>query len=241
MKVIAIIPARYDSTRFPGKALAILNGKPIIQLVYEAAMKTELFSEVIVATDDERIYTVVNGFQGLAVMTSPTHKSGSDRIAEVAQNIDCDVVFNIQGDEPFITKQPLSDLKDVFHDHTVQVASLLHEIKDSCEIEDPGNVKVICDRLGNALYFSRAQIPFDRDGKYPVTYWKHIGVYAYRKKTLLRFVATPQGNLERIESLEQLRLLENGIPIRMVRTSYKGIGIDTPEDLEKARKLISYS
>jgi 3-deoxy-manno-octulosonate cytidylyltransferase (CMP-KDO synthetase) len=242
MKVIAIIPARYDSTRFPGKALALLNGKPIIQHVYEAAVKADIFSDVIIATDDERISKAVNQFRGQVVMTSTNHKSGSDRIAEVAQNLECDVVFNIQGDEPFITKQPLVDLKNIFEDPTVQVASLMHELQDSIEIENPGNVKVICDRNSNALYFSRAAIPFDRDGNFPFTYWKHIGVYAYLKKTLLRFVATPQGTLERIEALEQLRFLENGIPIRMVKTDYKGIGIDTPEDLEKARqKLIACS
>lgn len=236
MKVIAVIPARYSSTRFPGKALALLNGKPIIQHVYEAAEQSELFSKVIVATDDERIAKAVHSFNAFVVMTSSEHKSGSDRIAEVIENMDCDVVFNIQGDEPFITKQPLSDLKDVFHDPTVQVASLMHEMTNEEEIVNPNNVKVICDRLGNALYFSRSLIPYDRDKTQQVTYWKHIGVYAYLKKTLLRFVAIPQGKLERIESLEQLRLLENGIPIRMVKTAYKGIGIDTPEDLEKARK-----
>ncbi len=238
MKIIAVVPARFASTRFPGKALALLNNKPIIQHVYEAAINAGIFSEVIIATDDERVREAVSLFQGVVVMTSPHHKSGSDRIAEVISKLDCDVVFNIQGDEPFISKQPLADLRDVFADPTVQVASLMHIMNEHSEINDPGNVKVICDRLGNALYFSRSVIPYDRDGKFPVTYWKHIGVYAYLKKTLMRFVATPQGILERIESLEQLRLLENGIQIRMVKTNYTGIGIDTPEDLEKAREIL---
>jgi 3-deoxy-manno-octulosonate cytidylyltransferase (CMP-KDO synthetase) len=237
MKAVAIIPARYSSTRFPGKALALLDKKPIIQHVYEAAVGTELFSEVIVATDDERISEAVLRFHGLAAMTSDKHQSGSDRIAEVTQNMDCDVIFNIQGDEPFISKQPLSDLMDVFHDPTVQAASLMHQLTDNCEIENPGNVKVICDRFNNALYFSRSVIPYDRDGLVPVTYWKHIGVYAYLKKTLMRFVSISQGTLEKIECLEQLRLLENGIPIRMVKTDYQGIGIDTPEDLIKAQRI----
>jgi 3-deoxy-manno-octulosonate cytidylyltransferase (CMP-KDO synthetase) len=242
MKVIAVIPARYASTRFPGKALALLQGKPIIQHVYEAALSSGLFADVLVATDDERISHAVSSFNGLVVMTSSRHLSGSDRIAEVVSKMDCDIIFNIQGDEPFISKQPLSDLKEVFEDPTVQVASLMHELTDLCEIENPGNVKVVCDQDGNALYFSRAVIPYDRDGNSTVTYWKHIGVYAYRKKALLRFVSMPQGTLERIESLEQLRLLENGISIRMVQTDYKGIGIDTPEDLEKARqKLVTYN
>jgi 3-deoxy-manno-octulosonate cytidylyltransferase (CMP-KDO synthetase) len=236
MKVIAVIPARYASTRFPGKALAIINGKPMIQHVYEAAMKADFFSEVIVATDDDRIFETVKNFNGHVVMTSSRHQSGSDRIAEVISDRECDVVFNIQGDEPFITQQPLLDLNNVFNDPTVQVASLMHEFNDLCDVENPGNVKVICDRFGNAIYFSRAVIPFDRDGNFPFKYWKHIGVYAYLKKTLLRFVATPQSTLERTESLEQLRFLENGIPIRMVKTDYLGIGIDTPADLEKATK-----
>ncbi|HNW99855.1 MAG TPA: 3-deoxy-manno-octulosonate cytidylyltransferase [Candidatus Cloacimonadota bacterium] len=237
MKVIAVIPARYSSTRFPGKALALLNGKPIIQHVYEATVNSGLFDQVIIATDDDRISHAVHDFHGRCCMTSPDHKSGSDRIAEVVRDMDCDVVFNVQGDEPFISREPLSALKDAFLDKTVEVASLMHIMQDEDDIVNPNNVKVVCDSLGDALFFSRSVIPYDRDNTGKVTYWKHIGVYAYRKQTLLRFITLPQGKIERIESLEQLRMLENGIRIRMIKTDYMGIGIDTPEDLEKAKQF----
>lgn len=238
MRFIAVIPARYSSTRYPGKALAILAGKPIIQHVYEASVNSGQFDTVIIATDDERIAQAAHSFGGQVCMTSPTHKSGSDRIAEVVRDLECDIVFNVQGDEPFITKEPLAALKEVFHDPKVEVASLMHSMADREDIENPNNVKVVFDSIRNALYFSRSVIPYDRDKVESVTYWKHVGIYAYRKETLLQFVTLPQGRLEKSESLEQLRLLENGITIRMVKTNYKGIGIDTPEDLEQAIKFI---
>jgi len=248
MKVIAITPARFDSTRFPGKPLAKLENKYIIQHVYEQAVKSELFEEVIVGTDDQRIFEVVDRFNGKVILTSKKHNSGTDRIAEVCNKLeickDADIIVNVQGDEPFITKKPLRKLLEVFNEPEVKVASLMHKI--SKDIEDPNVVKVVVDKNNFALYFSRSVIPFDRDSKSQnlnpesqfSKYYKHVGVYAFRKETLFEFVSLPLSNLEKIEKLEQLRLLENGYKIKMVETSYSGIGIDTPEDLEKAENFI---
>lgn len=236
MKVIAIIPARYDSTRFPGKPLAKLGNKYIIQHVYEQAQKSGLFADVIVGTDDQRIFEAVDGFVGKVVLTSKQHKSGTDRVAEVCAKMFCckdaDVIINVQGDEPFITEKPLRKLIEAFNDPEVMVASLMHEITK--DIEDPNVVKVICDENYYALNFSRIPNLKPRTPNY-----KHIGVYAFRKKILFEFVKLPESKLEKIEKLEQLRLLENGYKIKMVLTSYKGIGIDTPQDLEKAEKLLT--
>ena len=235
MKVIAIIPARFDSTRFPGKPLAKLGNKYIIQHVYEQTQKSGLFSEVIVGTDDQRIFEAVDGFNGKVTLTSKKHKSGTDRVAEVCDKMPCcrdaDVVVNVQGDEPFITEKPLRKLIEAFNDKSVQVASLMHKIKH--DIENPNIVKVICDENNNALNFSRVPNPKPRIPNY-----KHIGVYAFRRKVLFEFVELPESKLEKLEKLEQLRLLENGYKIRMVLTCYKGIGIDTPQDLEKAEKML---
>ncbi|MDA3813614.1 MAG: 3-deoxy-manno-octulosonate cytidylyltransferase [Candidatus Cloacimonetes bacterium] len=238
MKVIAIIPARYDSTRFPGKPLAKLGNKYIIQHVYEQAQKSGLFAEVIVGTDDQRIFEAVEGFAGKVILTSKKHKSGTDRVAEVCGKMliceDADVIINVQGDEPFITEKPLRKLIEAFDDPKVMVASLMHEA--SADIENPNVVKVVCDENNNALNFSRSPIPYSRTSK--TGYFKHIGVYAFRRKTLFEFVELPESRLEKIEKLEQLRLLENGYKIRMVITEYKGIGIDTPQDLERAENLL---
>jgi len=235
MKVIAIIPARFDSTRFPGKPLVKLGNKYIIQHVYEQAIKSNLFEEVIVGTDDQRIFEAVDGFGGKVTLSSKKHKSGTDRVAEVCSKMlcckDADVIVNVQGDEPFITEKPLKKLIDAFTDQSVQVASLMHDL--SKDIENPNVVKVVCDENFNALNFSR--IPNLEPG---IQNYKHIGVYAFRIKTLFEFVKLPESKMEKIEKLEQLRLLENGYKIRMVLTSYKGIGIDTPQDLEKAEKLL---
>jgi len=235
MKVIAIIPARFDSTRFPGKPLAKLGNKYIIQHVYEQAQKSGLFAEVIVGTDDQRIFEAVDGFGGKVTLTSKKHKSGTDRVAEVCNKMPCcndaDVIVNVQGDEPFITEDPLRKLIESFTDQSVQVASLMHELKK--DIENPNVVKVICDENNNALNFSRTPNPESRTPNF-----KHIGVYAFRRKALFDFVKLPEGRMEKIEKLEQLRLLENEYKIKMVLTSYKGIGIDTPEDLKKAEKLL---
>lgn len=238
MKVIAIIPARYDSTRFPGKPLAKLGNKYIIQHVYEQAQKSGLFAEVIVGTDDQRIFEAVEDFAGKVILTSKKHKSGTDRVAEVCSKMlickDADVIINVQGDEPFITEKPLRKLIEAFDDPEVMIASLMHET--SVDIENPNVVKVVCDENNNALYFSRSPIPNALTSK--TKYFKHIGVYAFRRKTLFEFIGLPESKLEKIEKLEQLRLLENGYKIKMVLTSYKGIGIDTPQDLEKAENIL---
>ena len=238
MKVIAIIPARFDSTRFPGKPLAKLGNKYIIQHVYEQAHQSGLFAEVIVGTDDQRIFEAVDGFGGKVTLTSKKHESGTDRVAEVCGKMlcckDADVIINVQGDEPFINEKPLRKLIEAFDDPEVMVASLMHEA--NTDIENPNVVKVVCDENNNALNFSRSPIPHARTSK--TGFFKHIGVYAFRRKTLFEFIKLPESKLEKLEKLEQLRLLENGYKIKMVLTSYKGIGIDTPQDLKKAEKMI---
>jgi 3-deoxy-D-manno-octulosonate cytidylyltransferase len=239
MICIAVIPARYASVRFPGKPLALLKGKPIIQHVYERVLNSSLFSDVIVATDDNRIADTVKAFNGKVRLTSADHPSGSDRIAEVIRDIDCDVIFNVQGDEPMIDAETLSKLKDVFIDAQVKVASLMTPISDDKDILNINVVKVVTDNDLNSLYFSRSPIPYNRDQQTGIVYFRHIGVYAYRKQTLLDYIKLPAGKLEQIEKLEQLRFLENGIQLKMVQTSYQGIGIDTPEDLQTVENLLS--
>lgn len=239
MKIIAIIPARYASSRLVAKPLQMLGQKTLIHSVYDAVKETGLFDDVIIATDHPEIYKEAQSFNGKVMMTSEHHKSGSDRIAEVCENIACDIVVNVQGDEPFITREPLRGLLEVFSESEVQVASLMHKMDNSEDISNPNNVKVIANNKKDALYFSRAVIPYQRNVLPEQAFYKHIGVYAYRKRTLLDFVKMPQSVLERTESLEQLRLLDNGINIRMVETDYFAIGIDTEEDLIKARGIIN--
>lgn len=235
MKVLAVIPARYGSVRFPGKPLKLLAGKPMIQHVYEAVVDANIFTYVSVATDDERIASVVKDFGGHVTMTSPQHLSGTDRVAEVAQHFDCDVVVNVQGDEPFMKAEPLRDLVAAFADETVQTGSLMHLFDNVEDVNNPAQVKVVCDLDDYALYFSRSPIPYPRDIKMiEVPYWKHIGVYAFRKPVLMKFVELEQTFLEKTEMLEQLRLLQNGYRMKMIRTSYNGMGIDTPEDMAAA-------
>ncbi|AZI40239.1 3-deoxy-manno-octulosonate cytidylyltransferase [Epilithonimonas vandammei] len=239
-KVIAVIPARYNSTRFPGKMMEILGNRTIITTTYQNVLETGLFDEVFVATDSELIFDEISKNGGKAVMTGE-HETGSDRIAEAVQNIDCDIVINVQGDEPFLKKEPLKQLIDVFYKDDkkkISLASLKIQLRESEEIRNPNNVKVITDNNGFALYFSRSVIPFQRELSYDVTYYKHIGVYAFRKEALLKFSSLEMTPLEISEKLEQLRYLENGMKIKMVETDFVGIGIDTPEDLEKAKKLI---
>ena len=239
-KVIAVIPARYNSTRFPGKMMEILGNRTIITTTYQNVLETGLFDEVFVATDSELIFDEISKNGGKAVMTGE-HETGSDRIAEAVQNIDCDIVINVQGDEPFLKKEPLKQLIDVFYKDEkkeISLASLKIHLKESDEIRNPNNVKVITDNNGFALYFSRSVIPFQRELSYNVKYYKHIGVYAFRKEALLKFSSLEMTPLEISEKLEQLRYLENGMKIKMVETDFVGIGIDTPEDLEKAKKLI---
>ncbi|WP_312824598.1 3-deoxy-manno-octulosonate cytidylyltransferase [Epilithonimonas sp.] len=240
MKVIAVIPARYNSTRFPGKMMEILGNRTIITTTYQNVVETGLFDEVFVATDSELIFDEISKYGGKAVMTGE-HETGSDRIAEAVQNIDCDIVINVQGDEPFLKKEPLKQLIDAFSNDDkkeVSLASLKIQLKESEEIQNPNNVKVVTDNNGFALYFSRSVIPFHRELSYNVNYYKHIGVYAFRKEALIKFSSLEMTPMEISEKLEQLRYLENGMKIRMVETDFIGIGIDTPEDLEKAKLLI---
>ena len=241
MKIIAVIPARYASTRFPAKLMQDLGGKTVIQRTYQTAVNTRLFDDVFVVTDSILIYDEIITNGGKAIMSITAHESGSDRIAEAVENLDVDIVVNVQGDEPFINTKPLAELLDVFRndfDKKVDLVSLMFEIKDTAEIENPNNVKVVTDQNGFALYFSRSVIPYPRDINAGVRYMKHIGIYAFRKQALLDFYRLPIKSLEASEKLEQLRYLEFGKRIKMVETNQGSIGIDTPEDLEKARKLI---
>jgi len=239
MNVVAVVPARYASVRLPKKPLQMLKGKSLIQRVYEAVLSTQLFDRVIVATDHPEIYSHCMTFGAQVKMTSPTHASGTDRMNEVVSDLTTDLAINIQGDEPFITREPLKLLIDAFFDESVVCASLMHPFADIADVQNPNNVKVIVDSRSDAIYFSRSVIPYDRDYTQNITYFKHIGVYAYRPETLKQFVALPKGRYEEIERLEQLRLIENGINIKMVLTDYYGIGIDTPEDLILAEKMLS--
>lgn len=241
MKIIAVIPARYASTRFPAKLMQDLGGKTIILRTYQAAINTHLFDDVFVVTDSDIIYNEITSNGGKAIKSVKEHESGSDRIAEAVANLDVDIVVNVQGDEPFIDKDSLQQLISVYHadvNKNIDLASLMREIKDESEIQNPNNVKVVVDQTNFALYFSRSVIPYPREKNVGVRYFQHIGIYAFRKQALLDFYALPMQSLEASEKLEQLRYLEFGKRIKMVSTSHVGIGIDTPEDLEKARLLL---
>lgn len=241
MKIIAVIPARYASTRFPAKLMQDLGGKTVIRRTYEAAINTQLFDDVFVVTDSDLIYNEIVANGGKAIMSIKEHESGSDRIAEAVENLDVDVVVNVQGDEPFINAEPLAKVIEVFKNDTnqqVDLASLMREIKNEEEINNPNNVKVVVDQNGFALYFSRSVIPYPREKNVGVRYMQHIGIYAFRKQALLDFYSLPMKSLEASEKLEQLRYLEFGKRIKMVETTHVGIGIDTAEDLEKARQLL---
>jgi len=239
MKKIAVIPARYAATRFPGKLMEMLGDKTVIRRTYENTLATGLFDQVLVATDSPVIFQEISGFGGQVRMTREDHESGSDRIAEAVEAMEVDVIINVQGDEPFMDRLSLADLIAVFEDPEVQVASLMHPIGDEAMVNNPNIVKVVADNQGYALLFSRSPIPFRRDPTANFTYNRHIGVYAFRKNALLKFVKWPVSALENMEKLEQLRYLENGVRIRMVSTSVTGVGIDTPEDLEKARTYLA--
>jgi len=238
MIVTALIPARYGATRFPGKLLQPLGGRSVIRRTYEAATQSGLFQEVIVATDSDEIEQEIQAAGGRVFRSQKPHESGTDRIAEAAASLDTDLIINIQGDTPFIKKDPLQRLIALFEDETVSVASLMQVLTKPEEIDDPNFVKVAIDHKHNALLFSRSRIPFPRDPNTPVTYYEHIGVYAFRKQALLDFVRWPMGTLESIEKVECLRFLENGLPIRMLTVDYLGVEIDTPDDLKKAEKLL---
>lgn len=240
MKIIAVIPARYNSTRFPAKLMEILGDKTIITTTYQNVLATGLFDDVFVATDSEIIFNEIEKNGGKAVITGE-HETGSDRIAEAVQNIDCDIVINIQGDEPFLKLEPLQQLIDVFktdNNKEISLASLKIELKEKSEIENPNNVKVITDNNGFALYFSRSVIPFHREINFNVQYYKHIGVYAFRKEALLQFSKLEMKPLEISEKIECIRYLEYGMKIKLIETHFVGVGIDTPEDLEKAKLII---
>jgi 3-deoxy-manno-octulosonate cytidylyltransferase (CMP-KDO synthetase) len=241
MKIIAVIPARYASTRFPAKLMQDLGGKTVILKTYEAAVNTNLFQDVFVVTDSDLIFNEIVSHGGKAIMSIKEHESGSDRIAEAIVNLDVDIVINVQGDEPFINAEPLKEVIEVFKQDTdkkVDLASLMREITSKDEITNPNNVKVVVDQSNFALYFSRSVIPYPREEDAGVRYMQHIGIYAFRKQALLDFYNLPMKSLEASEKLEQLRYLEFGKRIKMVETTHVGIGIDTPEDLEKARAML---
>ena len=244
MKFIGIIPARYASTRFPGKPLAVLGGKTVIQRVYEQVVS--VLGEAYVATDDERIFKAVELFGGKAVMTRSDHKSGTDRIEEAAErlNTDADVIINVQGDEPFIQRSQLETVKALFDDPLVQIGTLGKPFESMEAVENPNSPKIVCDVNGYALYFSRSVIP--SPARIPSTlnpiashlYIKHIGLYAYRREVLAAITQLPQSMLEKAESLEQLRWLQNGYRIKVGLTDVETVGIDTPEDLKRAEEFL---
>jgi 3-deoxy-manno-octulosonate cytidylyltransferase (CMP-KDO synthetase) len=238
MKSIALIPARYAATRFPGKLMQELKGKTVIRHTYEATVATALFDEVMVATDSPVIFEEITAHGGKAVITTGNHESGTDRIAEAAANLEADVIVNVQGDTPFVSREPLQKLLQQFEDAAVQVGSLMQVLEEEALIADPNYVKVCVDKNSNALFFSRSVIPFPRNKDAAITYYEHIGVYAFRKQALIDFTTWPPSPLEDAEKVECLRYLENGVPIRMVVTDFMGVEIDTPEDLEKAEKLL---
>ena len=238
MIIAAFIPARYAATRFPGKLMQLLGNKTVIRHTYDNTVATGLFNEVYVVTDSEIIFTEITSHGGKAIMSQKEHESGSDRIAEAAAKINVDIIVNVQGDEPFVKREPLEKLLNVFDDPTVNVASLMQELKEQALIEDPNYVKVAVDKNMNSLLFSRSVIPYHRDKNIAATYYEHIGVYAFRKQALLNFTSWEMTPLEAAEKIECLRYLENGVPLKMVVTQYMGIEIDTPEDLVKAANLL---
>lgn len=249
MSIIAVIPARYGSTRFPGKSLAAIKDKPMIQWVYERTKQSRLVTRVIVATDDERIRNVVASFGGEAVMTSPEHATGTDRIAEVVRAMTCDLVVNVQGDEPLIHPDMIdAAVRPLMKDPSIPMGTLCRKIEDRNEAFDPNVVKVVLDGNGFALYFSRAPVPWDRDGwagkdclrELPLTanMYKHIGLYVYRREFLLKYAQMPQTALEAVEKLEQLRAIESGYRIKAVVTEHESFGVDIPGDLGKILKRL---
>ena len=238
MRIIAMIPARYEASRFPGKLMKDLGGKSVILRTYENAIHTNLFADVYVVTDSEIIYQEIINNGGKAIMSVTEHECGSDRIAEAVQDINCDIVVNVQGDEPDVHPEALASLLDVFtHDvsHQIDLASIMHPITDLEEINNPNNVKVIVDTQNFALYFSRSPIPFPRE-KSIAKYYKHQGIYAFRKQAILDFTKMPMQYLEAAEKIECIRYLEFDKTIKMVETAHVSIGIDTPEDLIKANQ-----
>jgi 3-deoxy-manno-octulosonate cytidylyltransferase (CMP-KDO synthetase) len=239
MKIVAMIPARFEASRFPGKLMKDLAGKSVILRTYEATKNSNLFDEVYVVTDSVVIFDEIISNGGKAIKSKTAHESGSDRIAEAIENIDVDIVVNVQGDEPFTKKEPLLKLLEVFKQDSqneIDIASLMIKIDDKAEIYNPNNVKVVTDERNFAMYFSRSAIPYPREETLAI-YFKHIGIYAFRKEALLKFTKLPMNRLEATEKLENLRFLAHGLKVKMVETDQMAIGIDTPEDLEKANAI----
>ncbi|SDH60467.1 3-deoxy-manno-octulosonate cytidylyltransferase (CMP-KDO synthetase) [Halanaerobium congolense] len=238
INITAIIPARYSSTRLPGKPLKDICGKTMLQRVYEQVKKVSLIDEVIVATDDKRIFDEVKKFNSNVIMTSKDHKTGTDRLAEVAAKIDTDIIVNVQGDEPLIKPSVIKfAIKPLLTDNSLKMSTLKHLISDEEEINNPNIVKVITDKSNNAIYFSRSRIPYARNNQ-KFNYYKHIGLYVYRSDFLLKFAKMKPTPFEIQESLEQLRVIENGYKIKVIETEYDSIGVDTEEDLNKVRNIL---
>jgi 3-deoxy-manno-octulosonate cytidylyltransferase (CMP-KDO synthetase) len=241
-KILGVIPARFASTRFPGKVLAQIAAKPMLQHVYERASLSTYLTSVIIATDDDRVCTVARDFGARVRMTRSDHLSGTDRAAEVASAEDAEIVVNIQGDEPLISPAAIdAAILPLVHEPDLVMGTLKKRIEDPREITDPNVVKVVTNRAGDAVYFSRCAIPFAREASGGTPYFKHIGLYVYRRDFLLAYPALPVGPLEAAERLEQLRALENGFSIRVVETEYESLGVDTPQDLERVSKLFDAS
>ena len=237
-----MIPARYAATRFPAKLMQKLGDKSVIVHTYENTMATRLFDEVMVVTDSQIIFDEITQYGGYVTMSKQTHESGSDRIAEAVADLDVDIVVNVQGDEPFVNKDALLKLLNVFYEdggNNIQVASIMQQIKDKKQINDPNYVKVAVDKNMNALMFSRSVIPFPRNTDVEPVYYEHIGIYAFRKQALMNFTRWAMTPLEITEKIECLRYLENGVSVKMIVSEYMGIEIDTPEDLERAQKLFN--
>lgn len=237
-KTIAMIPARYDATRFPGKLMKQLGDKTVIRRVYENTLNTGLFDEVSVVTDSDKIEEEMLAAGALVYRSKRAHESGSDRIAEIVEHMEVDIILNVQGDMPFVKKEPLENLLRCFVEPSVQVASLMQGITDAEAVKNPNMVKVVVDETSRSLLFSRSPIPYPRSTEPAITWYEHVGVYAYRKQALMSFTKWPITVLEAAEKIECLRYLEHGIPLQMVITDYLGVNIDTPEDLLKAQELI---
>jgi 3-deoxy-manno-octulosonate cytidylyltransferase (CMP-KDO synthetase) len=237
-KIGAFIPARYAATRFPAKLMQMLGDKSIIRHTYDNTKATGLFDEVYVVTDSDIIFNEIVSNGGKAIMSIKEHESGSDRIAEAIENLEIDIVVNVQGDEPFVKRAPLEKVLACFEDANVQVASLMQVLTNPASIEDPNYVKVAVDKNWNALFFSRSVIPYPRSTDNSITYYEHVGVYAFKKQALIDFTNWPMSPLEAAEKIECLRYLENGVSIKMAVTNYMGVEIDTPEDLIKAAALL---
>lgn len=238
VSAVAIIPARFESSRLPGKPLADIAGRPMIEHVYRRAAGARGIARVIVATDDARIADAVERFGGEAIMTAASHQSGTDRLAEVARSLDAGIIVNVQGDEPLLEPAMIDEaLAPLFADPSIAMSTLRRQIEDPADLDNPNVVKVVVDRDGFALYFSRAAIPFVRRDQPSAVAWRHVGLYVYRRDTLLRLASLTPTPLERSEALEQLRALEHGIRILAVETRFDTIGVDTPADLDKARRL----